>query len=154
MRFTPMTEEQIAEANLLPEGVYDFEIVDATEKTSQAGNEMIELKVRLFDERGDHHSVIFDWLLSTERAAYKLRHCCDACQILRLYENGSISSSDFLGKSGKAKVYIQKSKDPQYSDKNAIKDYVKLADLAKEKEKPRQQKPAMADSVMDDDIPF
>jgi hypothetical protein len=36
MNFKPRSEQEIAESKLWKKGVYDFEVLDATEKTSKA----------------------------------------------------------------------------------------------------------------------
>ena len=43
MQFEAKSEKQLAESRPLRGGVYPFEILDAMEKTSAAGNPMIEL---------------------------------------------------------------------------------------------------------------
>lgn len=122
MKFTPKTEKEIAEENLWQPGEYSFEVLEAADKTSKSGNEMIELKLKVYADDGGY-IFLNDYLL--ESMAYKLRHAADACGILEQYNAGSLVAADFAGKAGRVKLVIQKSKDPQYSDKNAVKDYVK-----------------------------
>ena len=64
MRVTPKTENEVRESGLWPVGEYDFEIVSSIEKLSQSGNEMIELKVKIFDEDGKSIT-LFDYLLES-----------------------------------------------------------------------------------------
>lgn len=148
MKFTPKSEKELAEDNLLPLGTYDFEIVDAEEKTSKAGNDMIVIKHHIFDSNGNPR-IIFDYLM--EQLAYKLRHAADACGLLDHYESGALEASDFKGKTGKLKLTIQKSKDPQYADKNVVADYVK-----REASNGKQPPAGMLGEgkPLDDEIPF
>jgi len=150
MRFTPKSEKEIAESNLLPEGEYPFEISSGADKISKAGNEMIELWVRVYKPDGSFNQVA-DYLM--ESMAYKLRHAAEACGLLDKYEAGSIVGTDFVGKTGMLKLNITKDKAGQYPDKNGIKDYI----VPKEGEaKVAIPKDALQKTVdpMADDIPF
>lgn len=144
MKFAPKSEKEIAEENLIKPGFYDFEVVDATEKTSKSGNEMIELKLNVFD--GDSPRIVIDYLL--ESMAFKLRHAADACGLLPNYEAGSLLADDFKGKSGKLKIKIDKDKSGQYADKNGVGDYVKREATAIPDGRP------VAPADLDDSIPF
>jgi hypothetical protein len=119
MRFLPSTEEQLAAKNIWPKGIYDFLIVDATEKVSAAGNPMIELEVKITRSDGAA-KVLRDYILS-KRAA-KLLHCASACGVLDKYQSGVLSDDDFVGREGKLKLGIQTSK--YWPTKNVVRDYV------------------------------
>lgn len=144
MKFAPKSEKEIAEENLIKPGIYDFEIVDALEKVSKSGNEMIELKLNVFD--GDAPRIVMDYLL--ESMAFKLRHAADACGLLPNYEGGSLLADDFKGRSGKLKIKIDKDKSGQYADKNGVADYVKREADAVPDGRP------VAPADLDDGIPF
>lgn len=145
MNFTPKTEKEIQEDGLLAEGIYDFEVAEAENKTSAKGNDMIELKLHVFDGNGNPR-IVMDYLLAS--IMYKLRHAADACQVLDKYDAGSLDASDFLGKSGKVKIKIDKDKTGQYADKNGVKDYVKRENMVEAGNAPK----VAAD--LDDEIPF
>lgn len=125
MKVTPKTEEQVKEEQskfgLLEKGEYPADIYDAFDKVSKANNEMLHLKLKVYDSHG-RMWLIDDYLL--DAMAYKLRHCCDATGNTEKYESGEIMASDFKDKSVTVKVGIQKSKDPKYPDRNTIIDYV------------------------------
>ena len=146
MRFEPKSEKEVAEAGLLANGIYDFEVGEASEAQSKAGNDMVELRVRVYDSEG-HWRNVFDWLVSTDGGAYKIRHFAEATGLLTEYEKGELRAEDMKGKVGKCKVFIKKDKDGQYPDKNAIADYINSDGAA----------PTAANfdrSDLDDEIPF
>ena len=123
MRFEPKSEAEIAQAGLWAKGTYDFEVAEANEKVSSKGNDMVELIVRVYDQEGKSRK-IFDWLVSTDGAAYKIRNFAAATGMLPDYEKGELRASEMVGKTGKCELIISKDKSGQYPDKNAIADYV------------------------------
>lgn len=151
MKFQPKTDKEIAEANLWIAGNYSFEIIEGTDKVSKtSGNEMIELKMKVYNDEGNH-IFVNDYLL--ESMAYKLKHAADACGLADGYTAGSLSGMDFVGKCGTLKLKIQKSKDPAYADKNVVGDYV----VKKDGEEAATVNGSMSHTVSaikDDSIPF
>lgn len=127
MQFTPKTEKEIAEENLWPVGEYGFEITEAYDKVSNSGNEMIELKLKVFNAEGGF-KFIRDYLL--ESLSYKLRHAATACGAIGKYESGQLVAGDFVGATGFVKLGIDKDKTGKYPDKNAVKDYVTQEDAS------------------------
>ena len=121
MQFTPKTEKQIAEEGLYPEGQYNFEISSAENKVSKIGNDMIELKLRVFDDTGNYR-IVNDYLL--ESMAHKLRHAAYVCGLGDKYDLGALDAFDFVGRTGTLSLKIQKDKTGNYPDKNVVKDYV------------------------------
>lgn len=144
MRVQPKTEKEIAEANLWPEGVYSFEIIEAEETTSKAGNDMIAIRVKLFNAQGSS-IMVDDYLVDTPRAAYKVRHCAVACGLLNEYEKGELFARDLERRTGTVKVVVQKGRD-SYPDKNQIADYLKPDNGG--------ERAAPAPKGIDDEIPF
>lgn len=150
MKFAPKTDKEIAEANLWQPANYSFEIIEATDRVSKSGNDMIELKLKVFNNEGSY-IFVNDYLL--ESMAYKLKHAADVCGLSDQYLAGSLVGMDFVGKSGTVKLKIQKSKDAAYADKNVIGDYVVNRDehTALLNGTPASSEPR---NVMDDTIPF
>lgn len=136
MKFTPKTEEEINADGLIPAGEYPFEITEATDQFSKAGNEMIVLRVIVFHGSGE--SIIYDYLM--EAVAYKLHHAAAACGLLEQYNSGNLDAALFEYKTGRCKVAIQKDKSGNYPDRNVIRDYIVT-------------KPGGSNPV-DDEIPF
>ena len=153
MRFQPKTEAEIAAAGLWPVGEYDFEVKDASEETSSSGNDMIKLQLNVFNASGDKITV-FDYLVHTEKSAYKVRHFAEATGMLPQYQRGDLEAIDCVYKTGRCKLAITKDKTGQYPDKNSVSDYVKAVVAAS---LPAPRRPAMANAGprdIDDEIPF
>lgn len=122
MKFTPKSEKQINEANLLPDKTKaSFEVLESEDQQSKSGNEMIKMKVAIF-LNGEQKTVLFDYLL--EAMAFKLRHFCQNTGLIEKYENGELTAADCMGKIGDCIIGIQKDKTGAYPDKNVIKDYI------------------------------
>ena len=62
---------QAGDRFLVPDGLYCVEVIDAKEKRSKAGNDMIELKLEVKLEGGGSGPKFFDWLIISEAAAWK-----------------------------------------------------------------------------------
>jgi hypothetical protein len=154
MRFTPVSEEEAnaQSSGVWPNGDYDFEIKDATEKESAAGNEMTELEVWLYDNDGKR-KMVFDYLVATEKSAWKIRHFAASCGLLPQYERGSLSANEMVGRTGKCTIATQPAKDG-YPAKNVIRVYLKAAGgSAARPVASRARTPAPAGDI-DDEIPF
>lgn len=147
MKFQPKSEEEIKSMGLIDEGTYPFEVLEAKESKSKSGNDMIEMKLKIWDHQG-RERICFDYLL--EAMAYKLRHFCEAANILDKYEAGQLTALDCVGKQGYLELTIQAGKQKPdggyYPDKNSVKDYLK--------EKPSAESGAPVDDFEQDSIPF
>lgn len=154
MQFKPKTDKELLEMNLWPDGVYSFEILDKVtlggksyfteERLSKKNNEMIQLVLRVYDERGGFITVR-DYLM--ESMPHKLKHAAQALGLEDKYDLGILMATDFVGKNGKLELKIEKSKDMNYPDRNVVKDYV-VAPLR------RGSAQAALDAPLDDDVPF
>lgn len=140
MRFEPKTAQEIDESGLLDPGLYDFEVMEAEEKTSSKGNDMVALAIRVEDNDGRGFKIL-DWLVATEGGAYKVRHFAESVGLLAEYEKGDMPAGVMIGKTGRCKLGI-KPAEGQYRAKNTVADYV---GAAVEGEKVRE---------LDDEIPF
>lgn len=150
MQFQPKSEQEIVEENLWPAGEYDYEIVAAYDKTSKSGNEMIELKVVIYNDQGKSQH-ISDYLL--EGVPLKLRNAAYANGLGADYESGELRSRDFEDKTGVCRVGIQKDKAGQYPDKNVIYDYL-MKDAALVIVPKGAAIPKKENADLDDEIPF
>jgi len=97
---TPKTGNGYA---LLEPGEYDFEVVDAKERISQSGNEMIELKLRL---QGEVH--VFDNLVFTEKALWKIDQFLKAVGAHPGEDKDiTVEADDCLGHRGRCQLKIE-----------------------------------------------
>lgn len=142
MRFEPKTAAEIDEAGLLEAGVYDFEVMEAEDTTSKAGNDMVALVLRAENAEGRGFKLL-DWLVATEGGAYKVRHFAEAVGLLAEYENGDMPAGVMIGKTGRAKIAV-KPAEGQYRAKNTVADYVPGG----AENAPRTKE------LLDDEIPF
>lgn len=140
MKFQPKSENEIVESNLWSDGVYDFSFTTAEDKTSKNGNDMIAVKLSVYNSEGDSITV-FDYLM--EKMLFKLNHAAYSVGLGEKYEDGDLNAVDFEGRSGKLFLSRQPAQDG-YPAKNVVKDYILPSgetnvDLAKE---------------LNDDVPF
>lgn len=151
MRFQAKSDEELQAMLLCHPGTYPFEVLEAKERLSQKGNEMIELKLKYWDSDG-RERMVFDYLL--ESMAYKLKHFCSSTGLLADYESGLLTDDKCKGKSGYVEIEVQeprpKGDGTFYPPRNAVKDYVPK-DAAKNVVTPEKVIDKME---LNDDIPF
>lgn len=140
MKFTPKTEEELNK--LLDPGFWDWECIQAEEKTSKAGNQMLHLINKCWDKNG-RSALVHDYILDS--FDWKIRNFAYAGGLDKRYEMGEIDAHICVGASGKCKGAIEKDKTGQYGDKNKIVDYIISDNLEPKKETPAD---------LDDEIPF
>lgn len=119
MRVTPKTEAEIQEANLLPEGRYDFEVTHAHEGVSKKGNEMITVELTIFTESGGRRKLT-DYLM--EAMAFKLRHFCEVTGIIDAYNAGGLDADNLHGLTGRVQLGKEEAKG-NFKAKNTVLDY-------------------------------
>lgn len=120
MKYKPKSEEQIAKERLIPDGIYDFEILEANDGCSKSGKDMITLKMRVYLPSGNSISLT-DWLVATEEMSWKIRKFAESIGMLAEYETGELIADDMPGRSGK--VQITSKDDPEYGPQNRVKGY-------------------------------
>lgn len=148
MKVTPKTEAEIAAMNLRDPGEYDFLVTEATDKLSAKGNEMVELKLQMEDSEGRTFTV-FDYLVSIDVMAYKIRHFAQCVGLMDQYDAGDMAAEYIQGRTGKAKVGVQPAKG-QYQAKNIVTDYIP-APLVSSSSTVANGRTA---AELDDEIPF
>ena len=162
MKFTPKTEDELrAEAEkrgAWSPGVYDAEIISATEKVSAAGNEMIELLLNVYHPDDGAQRQVKDWLVSVPGGAFKVRHCCESAGLSADYDAGSLDAWKLESKPVKVKLKVETFQtDDGPRQTNKVADYVASAVPAAPRAPARQPAPASAAPArrdFDDDIPF
>lgn len=130
--FKAKSEKEIEQGKLFEPGVYDFEVVRAVRWTSQESGKD-SLKVTLLVYLADRKQYVGQYLSSSEKMQFLLRHFCDCLEILPAYESESFDkiADAAAGKSGKAKFYIQEDKKGNFPPKNQVRDFLKRADFGK-----------------------
>jgi hypothetical protein len=158
MRFTPKTDEELNP--LLMPGEYDAEVYQAEEKVSSKGNDMIEVRLKVYHDGGPP-ILLRDWLLDSVPA--KLKRFCESAGLMDLYEAGELTAESCAG--SEVRVQLKIKTDPQYGEQNAIGGYVAKRKLALNPPppKPKPQGTGMSAAQMaavneqfpeDDSIPF
>lgn len=159
----PISEKEAEGSGFTPwrPGDYDFEVFDASEERSSTGNDMIKLTLHVFNEEGNKRTV-FDYLVNSEKAQYKIRHFAAAVGRIADYERGELDVNDLVQKTGRLSLRI-KSASGDYAANNSVGDYLPLSDEARHTTRsaaarpastPARQ-PARAPQTIDDDsIPF
>ncbi len=125
MNFKPKKDAELNEKyeqTLLPVGEYDFTVTKAVDCTSKNGNEMIKLELNIHIPEGGKTKV-YDYLL--ESMPHKLKHFCEAVNLVAQYEAGNITAVLCKGLSGRCLIDIKVDKTGVYPDSNVVKDYCK-----------------------------
>ncbi len=126
MRWPALTDEQIAlERQPLTEGEYSFEVVEAKDKISQKGNEMIELQLKIYANNNREYT-LYDYLMGTPKTVWKLKNFFTSIGIADKYKDEVIDPFHLVGKHGKAKIVIKDGKDKNDNPikKAFVDDYV------------------------------
>ena len=150
MRTEPKSDAEIQAMMVMPEGIYPFVVVEAKERVSKNGNDMIELKLEVLDDQSRAHT-IFDYLLAS--MAFKLKHFCECTGLSDKYDGDNLTAQDCLRKRGFVELKADKAPrivdGREYPPKNSVKDYIA--------EKPQKEIPfnsAPVEAGMNDDIPW
>lgn len=159
--FEPMSDEDLNRAFILPPGTYEFAVHDFQMRTSKANNPMIELHIRILDGNVTH--TIFDYLVNTLKAQYKIKNFCYAVGKEDEYNAGHLTPDrSWLGLRGQCKIDIKVGipKDDgsgeMWPDRNVIADYIRKEKAETEiRNKPeRLILPKEEMPELNDDIPF
>ena len=149
MKFDPSIEDSSPQASSAPwpPGVYDFEVREAEEATSAAGNEMIKITAWVYNQSGGRR-LVFDYLVST--AAWKIKQFAASCGLSAQFEAGALEAEDLVGRTGQCTLFIDKREG--YEPQNKVKGYLPAASNAKPAApSPRAKAPA---DDLNDAIPF
>ncbi len=147
MKFTPMSEKEIQALTVMPDGVYPFDVTDAKDCVSKAGNEQIKITLAVYDN-ANHKHVLYDYLLNGA-LPHKIRHFCEHTGLLSRYDAGELTAADCYQKSGWVKIGTESGKpNPnggEYPARNVVRDYC---------EKPSTSAGSADSKLPMDDIPF
>lgn len=141
---------------LMRDGEYDAVIDRAEERMSASGNPMMQLDLTVYDAEGRPHQ-IKDYLVFTKAMMWKVIHCAESCGLMQEYTDKKFCAELLQDKTVRVIISTQeggiipedklkgKPIGSRYSDKNAVKDYIKQSEKA--------VKP-MIDDFDDKDLPF
>lgn len=115
----PLSLQEIKELDLLPKGDYKFKVI---ESAIHHKGEITMLKVKLMIDYNNRKYFVTDFL-SEDFMQKKLPQFAITCGLYEQYASGYIVPESFMDKEGWASIYIQPSKDPNYSDKNSVSKY-------------------------------
>lgn len=150
--FIPRTDAEIQDIKnrkLLSEGIYPFIVREVSPEVSKSNNPMLKVRLGIIDNQGNERSII-DYLLATDEMIFKLKHFCESIGFEEEYSKGSFDPLKAIGRSGSAKIGIQKGNirndGTLFDDKNSVRDYVKTEFV--------QKKPVEIAPPLNDDIAF
>jgi len=145
MNYTPKTENELQELDLLAAGNYPFRVTTAEDAVSKKGNDMIKMKLHVMDPQTNRQTFVFDYLM--EAMAHKLRHFCEAVDMLDKYESGTLTPKDCEGQEGELELIVEPA--GEWPAKNAVKDYNIFTE-----DKPAETTKLTAKPTENDEIPF
>lgn len=149
--FNPMSDEELDAFDLIPEGVYNFEVIKSARKTSKSGNPMAELTLSVWDSEGKVHNV-FDYLVFSQVKLNikKVSHFSKAVGLHEEYKRGELPE-ELEHFSGKVEIGVQdeqpKPSGGFYPKKNVVVDYIVDGEV-------KQKLPKDKDGFKDDELPF
>jgi len=150
MRTEPKSDQEIQAMMVMPEGIYPFVVIEAKERTSKNGNEMIELKLEVLDDQNRAHT-IFDYLLAS--MAFKLKHFCEHTGLQDKYDADDLHASDCVRRRGYVELKADKAPrivdGREYPPKNSVKDYCADGGV-----KSPQASAVASDPSFQDDVPW
>lgn len=139
MRFPVLTDEELNKPLYAP-GTYWFTVKNMEEAVSKAGNSMIKIEITVFFENGP--LAIYDYLLGTKEASWKISQFCKSIGREGLYKMGNIEPVDILGQRGKCEIHYQENDGKKYL---RVKSYI-IPEKNNETE--------TVEEKLDDEIPF
>ena len=152
MEFNPSDAGNSSGFELLPEGTYDIEVIEAEERTSQKGNEMIALTIQA--QHPDGYPVrIWDYLVSVAAATFKIEQFCNAAGLQEKFKAGRLLADDCIGRKIRAKIEIESGRE-NYSDRNSIREYVAAGSAASAGIATQPTATKVASPIAEEEIPF
>lgn len=139
MNFDPFTEEELIKEDTLSPGLYEFQIKEAFEILSKAGNPMFKIVLNVENSDGlgcDIH----DYLVLTTQCRWKLKQFAKSCGLEDKLKEGIINEEDLIGKKGECETKIEKTDNGDFLK---IKKYIINSNDS-----------TNINHILDDDIPF
>lgn len=150
----------------LPDGVYDFAVLESKFGYSQAGNPKIDLKIQIIHD-GEQFNV-FDSLLPTKRMAYRLKHFAEATGCEKEYLGGQFNEHTPKNRRGKCVIRMRAAQPKNdgsgemWPAKNVVHDYVgtTMRETMEGSSNPfvppeeKKEVKAEAEPFLNEDVPF
>lgn len=153
MEFNPTDGAPRSSFELLPAGEYDIEVLEAEERESQKGNQMIALTLQAKHPDG-YDARVWDYLVSVPAAIFKIKMFCEATGLGKKFEGGKLTAEDCVGKRARAKIVVDEGRDG-FGDRNSVSDYVEAgADTGGGISTMPSEPAAVPPPVTESDIPF
>ena len=106
--YTAAAEGESPTKTVLPAGTYSYVVEDAVEKMSRAGNEMIELRLKVGDDDAGYGKC-WEYLVFSERAAWKIdQFLASVGRPTSPGDNVEIETDDLIGLEGQAEITVGK----------------------------------------------
>jgi hypothetical protein len=107
MKYTA-SKPQSPQFKVLPAGEYPFRVLDAIEKRSKSGNDMIELKIAVGDSAAEEVTV-FDYLVFDGKSEWKIDAFLTSCG-MHPGEGveADLNPNEFIGWEGRVRVKVEK----------------------------------------------
>lgn len=152
----PMSREDVLKGDIIEDGIYPFEVLEANDTVSSTGNEMIKLKLKVYMPDNSYR-IVFDNLMNAMK--FKMGQFCYMANIGDKYESGDFEASDCLNVSGECHIYSQKSDNPKFDGQPAVKEYILDDKQAAEKSaakavRKKTKSTDTGESFEDDDVAF
>ena len=121
-----MPTYQVGHDETLPEGIYDFSVVDAIEKESKTGNSTIELQLLIESPDRKNGVRVFDYLTFVPNSFWKI----DAFRIAtgeQLVQGQTVDfeSEDCIGRTGRVSLTVEKY---EGRSRNKVEEYLDPAE--------------------------
>ena len=151
-----MPTYQVGHDETLPEGIYDFAVVDAIEKESKTGNSTIELQLLIESADRKNGVRVFDYLTFVPNSFWKI----DAFRIAtgeQLVQGQTVDfqAEDCVDRSGRVSLTVEKY---EGRSRNKVEEYLPPPTTPPPQKEPRsleqEFKAKGADPDVDDDIPM
>lgn len=108
---------------ILEKGRYKFRVVDAEEKTSKAGNPMIEFKARHLKDDDTEGRAVYGNLVFTEKALWRVNQFVSACgKHPGKGQDCTVDTDDMIGWEFEAEVDV--TKDNKDRDRNEFSAFI------------------------------
>jgi len=133
--------------NILPNGIYDFEVIKAEESMSKNNNPMTKLILNFFGDDGITYPVP-TWLVATDKMIYRIKQFFECVGRPELYGK-EMEDYEWLSLCGKAETEVE---EQEIVNKVGVKTkmkFVKVTNFI-----PKENAKAADENLEDDDIPF